>query len=291
MKNKIKLSEVTTYKFGGYCKNFYTITKNDIAFLKEAFSSNNYFILGKGSNVAFSDDDYEGNVIHPNFNDITIDEKLSKIRVGSAVFLPDLARYYKANNYIDAEFLIGIPGSVGGAIKMNAGAYGWEFSDLLLDVEVYNLDTNKIEILKKEELNFGYRSSSNLERKVILAATLTGIAGDPNLIKSRLKEYTAYRKNTQPAGIYNAGSVFKNTEDYSAGELIEKSGLKGHSIDGVKVSNKHANFFIASKGASSQSLYKLVNYVQEVVDSKYGVLLEKEIIFVGKFENKWTTET
>ena len=129
-----------------------------------------------------------------------------------------------------------------------------------------------------------YRSSENLERKMILGATLIADKGDPNLTKSRLKEYTAYRKKSQPAAIYNAGSVFKNTENYSAGELIDKSGLKGYSIDGVKVSKKHANFFIASKGAHSKSLYKLVNHVKEVVDSKYGVSLEKEIIFVGKFE-------
>ena len=286
MKNKIKLSDVTTYKFGGYCENFYIVTKDDIASLKEAFSSKNYFILGKGSNVAFSDDGYEGNIINPIFNDITVSDDLSKIRVGSSVFLPDLARYYKAHNYIDAEFMIGIPGSVGGAVKMNAGAYGWEFSDLLIDIEVYNLDTNKIEILLKEDLNFEYRSSGNLDRKMILAATLRGIKGNPSLTKSRLQEYTAYRKKSQPAGIYNAGSVFKNTADYSAGELIEKSGLKGYSIDGVKVSKKHANFFVASKGSSSESLYKLVNHVKDVVDSKYGVSLEKEIIFVGKFDNK-----
>jgi len=286
MKNKIKLSDVTTYKFGGFCENFYTVNKDNIALLKEAFSNKNYFVLGKGSNIAFSDYGYEGNIINPIFNDISIGNSTSKIRVGSSVFLPDLARYYKANNYIDAEFMIGIPGSVGGAIKMNAGAYGWEFSDLVIDVEVYNLDTNKVEILVKEDLNFGYRSSANLERRVILAATLQGIKGDPKLTKSRLQEYTAYRKKSQPAGIYNAGSVFKNTEDYSAGELIDKSGLKGYSIDGVKVSKKHANFFVASKGARSQSLYKLVNHVKDVVDSKYGVSLEKEIIFVGKFDNK-----
>ena len=284
MKNRIKLSNVTTYKFGGYCDNFYTIDNDDVGFLKEAFSSDNNFILGKGSNVAFSDDGYDGNVINPNFKDLNLDDSLSEIKVGASVFLPDLARYYKANNFVNAEFLIGIPGSVGGAVKMNAGAYGWEFSDLLLNVEVYNCDTNKIEILLKEDLNFGYRLSHNLERKLILSATLLAIQGDPKLISKRLKENVAYRKKSQPAAVYNAGSVFKNAEDYSAGELIDKAGLKGYSIEGVKVSKKHANFFIASKGAHSSSLYKLVNHVKEVVDSKYGVSLEKEILFIGKFD-------
>ena len=284
MNHKIKLSNVTTYKFGGYCENFYKISKEDIDLFKEVFLKKDNFILGKGSNVAFSDKGYAGNIISPDFNELTYDESLSEVKVGSSVFLPELARFYKTHDLINAEFLIGIPGSVGGAVKMNAGAYGWEFSDLLVNVEVYNLDTNKIELLLKEELNFGYRSSHNLDRKLIISVTLAAIEGDPKVINSRLKENVAYRKKSQPAAIYNAGSVFKNTENYSAGELIDQSGLKGFSIDGVKVSKKHANFFIASKGAKSESLYKLVNHVKEIVDNKYGISLEKEIIFVGDFD-------
>jgi UDP-N-acetylmuramate dehydrogenase len=284
MKFKIKLSNVTTYKFGGYCENFYKISEDDVDSFKEVFSSNENFILGRGSNVAFSDDGYEGNIINPNFDGITYDDNFSELRVGASIFLPDLARYYKTNNLVNAEFLIGIPGSVGGAAKMNAGAYGWEFSDIIKSLEVYNLDNNKIEILLKEDINYGYRSSNNLERKIVMSAILSANEGDPELISRRLKENIVYRKKTQPAAIYNAGSVFKNTKDYSAGELIDKSGLKGYSIDGVKVSKKHANFFIASKGANAASLYKLVNHVKDVVDSKYGVSLEKEIIFVGKFD-------
>ena len=284
MKYKIKLSTVTTYKFGGYCNNFYKISNNDIDLFDEAFSNKEYFILGKGSNVAFSDKDFEGNVINPDFNEISFIKNLGEVKVGSSVFLPDIARFYKDKNLINAEFLIGIPGSVGGAVKMNAGAYGWEFSDILSSIEVYNLVTKKIETLDKDDINFSYRSSSNLENKVIISATLIGTEGDPALIRSRLKENIKYRKDTQPSAIYNAGSVFKNTVQYSAGELIDKAELKGFSIDGVKVSTKHANFFVASKGANSSSLYKLVNHVKEVVDSKFGVSLQKEILFVGKFD-------
>ncbi len=284
MKYKIKLSSVTTYKFGGYCNNFYKISNNDINLFDEAFSNKENFILGKGSNVAFSDKDYEVNVINPIFNEINYIEDLNEVKVGASIFLPDLARFYKDKNLINAEFLIGIPGSVGGAIKMNAGAYGWEFSNILSSIEVYNLVTKKIEKLNTDDMNFSYRSSSNLENKVIISASLIGTEGDPELIKSRLKENIKYRKDTQPSAIYNAGSVFKNTDQYSAGERIDNAGLKGFSIDGVKVSTKHANFFVASKGAKSSSLHKLVNHVKEVVDSKFGVSLEKEIVFVGKFD-------
>ena len=284
MKYKIKLSDITTYKFGGYCNNYYKISNVNFDIFNEAFNVKDNFILGKGSNIAFSDEDYEGNIISPDFKDITYNQDLSEVKVGAGFFLPELSRFYKKNNLINAEFLIGIPGSVGGAIKMNAGAYGWELSQLLVHIEVYDLDKNQIEVIHKDDINFSYRSSSNLNRKIIISATLIGENGDPNLIKSRLKENVAYRKKTQPSGIYNAGSVFKNTEQYSAGKLIDNAGLKGYDIDGVKVSKKHANFFIASKGAKSSSLYKLVNHVKEVVDNKYGISLEKEIIFVGKFD-------
>ena len=284
MKNKIKLSSVTTYKFGGFCNNYYEITEDNFNQYREIFSGKDNFILGKGSNVAFSDKGYAGNVIHPNFNNISYNENNSEINVGSSVYLPDLARFCKNNNLVNAEFLIGIPGSVGGAIKMNAGSYGWEFSDLFVSLVAYNFIKKEYETLDKQEIKFGYRTSNNLEGKIIVSAKLLGIKGEPKLIKERLKEYTAYRKNTQPAGIYNAGSVFKNHNDYSAGELIDKAGLKGYEVDGVRVSSKHANFFIASKGSKSSSLHKLVNHVKDVVDNKFGVSLEKEIIFVGNFE-------
>ena len=286
MKYKVKLSDVTTYKFGGYCNNFYKISKNDVSLFERAFSSKDHFILGKGSNIVFSDRGYKGNIISPNFSETTYNENVSEVKVGASVFLPDLSRFYKTNDLIDAEFLIGIPGSVGGAVKMNAGSYGWEFSDLLKNIEVYNLETKQFETLNRDDLNFGYRTSSNLENKVILEATLLATKGDPKIIRNKLKDNIKYRKKTQPPAIYNAGSVFKNTEHYSAGELIDRAGLKGYSIDGVKVSTKHANFFIASKNAHSSSLYKLVNHVKEIVDNKYGVSLEKEIIFVGSFD--WT---
>ncbi len=284
MNNRIKLSEVTTYKFGGFCSNFYEVTEDNIEKYKDIFSGKNNFILGKGSNIAFSDQDYEGNVIHPNFKKIIYDKKKNEVIVGSSVYLPDLSRLYKSNNLVNAEFLIGIPGSVGGAAKMNAGAYGSEFSDLLLSLDVYNLNTKKYETIEKNKIDFGYRFSNNLDGKMIIAAKLSGFPGDPKEIKKKLKEYVSYRKKTQPAGIYNAGSVFKNHEDYSAGQLIDNAGLKGYEIEGVKVSKKHANFFIASKGSKASSLYKLVNHVKEVVDTKFNVSLEKEIIFVGRFE-------
>ena len=281
--NSVNLSEVTTYRFGGFCKNFINIESEDeLSDLENIIKGKQNVILGKGSNVAFSDKEFYGNVLTPKFEELTLSDNF-EIKVGSSVFLPKLSRFFKDNSLSNAEFLIGIPGTVGGAIKMNAGAYGWEFSELLKDLRCFNLETFEIEILKKEELEFSYRKSKNLDNKIILSATLTVEKGDKKIINKNLSDFNEKRKKSQPAAIYNAGSVFKNTSDYYAGELIDNAGLKGYEIDGVRVSEKHANFFIAEKGAKAISLFNLVQYVKDKVSTKFGITLEEEIIFIGDF--------
>ena len=281
--NSVNLSEVTTYRFGGFCKNFINIESEDeLSDLENIIKGKQNVILGKGSNVAFSDKEFYGNVLTPKFEELTLSDNF-EIKVGSSVFLPKLSRFFKDNSLSNGEFLIGIPGTVGGAIKMNAGAYGWEFSELLKDLRCFDLETFEIEILKKEELEFSYRKSKNLDNKIILSATLTVEKGDKKIINKNLSDFNEKRKKSQPAAIYNAGSVFKNTSDYYAGELIDNAGLKGYKIDGVRVSEKHANFFVAEKGAKAISLFNLVQYVKDKVSNKFGITLEEEIIFIGDF--------
>ena len=281
--NSVNLSEVTTYRFGGFCKNFINIESEDeLSDLENIIKGKQNVILGKGSNVAFSDKEFYGNVLTPKFEELTLSDNF-EIKVGSSVFLPKLSRFFKDNSLSNGEFLIGIPGTVGGAIKMNAGAYGWEFSELLKDLRCFDLETFEIEILKKEELEFSYRKSKNLDNKIILSATLTVEKGDKKIINKNLSDFNEKRKKSQPAAIYNAGSVFKNTSDYYAGELIDNAGLKGYEIDGVRVSEKHANFFVADKGAKAISLFNLVQYVKDKVSNKFGITLEEEIIFIGDF--------
>ena len=281
--NSVNLSEVTTYRFGGFCKNFINIESEDeLSDLKNIIKGKQNVILGKGSNVAFSDKEFYGNVLTPKFEELTLTDNF-EIKVGSSVFLPKLSRFFKDNLLSNGEFLIGIPGTVGGAIKMNAGAYGWEFSELLKDLRCFDLETFQIEILKKEELDFSYRKSKNLDNKIILSATLTVEKGDKKIINKNLSDFNEKRKKSQPAAIYIAGSVFKNTSDYYAGELIDNTGLKGYEIDGVRVSEKHANFFVAEKGAKAISLFNLVQYVKDKVSNKFGITLEEEIIFIGDF--------
>ena len=284
--NTVNLSEVTTYRFGGICNNFINIeTEDELISLQDILKGKQNIILGKGSNVAFSDKEFYGNVLTPKFDELKLTDN-SEIHVGSSVFLPKLSRFFRDNSLSNGEFMIGIPGTVGGAIKMNAGAYGWEFSELLKDLRCFNLETFKIEILKKEELEFSYRKSKNLDNKIILSATLTVEKGDKKIINKNLSDFNEKRKKSQPAAIYNAGSVFKNTSDYYAGELIDNAGLKGYEIDGVRVSEKHANFFVAEKGAKAISLFNLVQYVKDKVSTKFGITLEEEIIFIGDF-TKW----
>ena len=281
--NSVNLSEVTTYRFGGFCKNFINIESEDeLSDLENIIKGKQNVILGKGSNVAFSDKEFYGNVLTPKFEELTLTDNF-EIKVGSSVFLPKLSRFFKDNLLSNGEFLIGIPGTVGGAIKMNAGAYGWEFSELLKDLRCFDLETFEVEILKKEELEFSYRKSKNLDNKIILSATLTVEKGDKKIINKNLSDFNEKRKKSQPAAIYNAGSVFKNTSDYYAGELIDNAGLKGYEIDGVRVSEKHANFFVAEKGAKAISLFKLVQYVKDKVSTKFGITLDEEIIFIGDF--------
>ncbi len=282
--SSVNLSKITTYRFGGVCNSFIELEREeDLNNLDKTVFGKENIIIGKGSNVAFSDKEFQGNVICPKFT--TIEEKSeSEITVGASVFLPDLSRYFKKNEYSNGEFLIGIPGTVGGAVKMNAGAYDWEFSDLIQSIECFDLNTSSITKLNKDDINFSYRSSQNLDNKIILNATLQIEKGDINIINSNLANFNKIRKNSQPPAIYNAGSVFKNTKDYTAGKLIDEAGLKGYEIDGVSVSEKHANFFIAKKEAKSLSLYKLVQHVKDVIDTKFGIKLEEEIIFIGEFD-------
>ncbi len=285
--SSVDLSKITTYRFGGVCNSFIELQdKEDLNNLGDRVSGKENIIIGKGSNVAFSDKEFKGNVICPKFIKIEKNSE-TEITVGASVFLPDLSRYFKENEFSNGEFLIGIPGTVGGAVKMNAGAYDWEFSDLIQNIECFDLNTSSIVKLSKDDLNFSYRSSQNLDNKIILSATLKIEAGDINKIKSNLANFNKIRKNSQPPAIYNAGSVFKNTKEYAAGKLIDEAGLKGFEIDGVSVSEKHANFFIAKKDAKSLSLYKLVQHVKEIIDSKFGIKLEEEIIFIGEFD-LWT---
>ena len=283
IKQEVILKNETTYRFGGICKNFFLLEeKNDLDNFDEFETFEKFFILGKGSNVAFSENNFDGAVIQSKINYINFDKETNKIELGSGTYLPELSRFLKSKNLSGGEFLLGIPGTVGGALSMNAGCYGYEFLDYVETFEYFDLKSKKIKQIHKSQINYGYRFT-DINNSIILSVTMQFPDGDPEKISKNMKEFTNHRKNTQPSALYNAGSVFKNGEDYFAAELIENAGLKGYRIDGVRVSEKHSNFFIADKDAKSSALYKLVNFVKESILQKYDVSLQEEIIFVGDF--------
>lgn len=280
---EVLLKNETTYRFGGMCKNFFLLEhKKDLENFNEYDIFDEYFILGKGSNIAFSENEFNGAVIQSKINYINFDNNTNKLELGSGTYLPDLSRFLKSKNLSNGEFLLGIPGTVGGALSMNAGCYGYEFLDYVESFEYFDIKSKKIQTIKKSQINYGYRFT-DIDDSIILSVTMIFPDGDPDIISNNMKEFTNHRRNTQPSALYNAGSVFKNGDDYYAAELIENAGLKGYKIDGVRVSEKHSNFFIADKDAKSSALYKLVNFVKESIFEKYDVRLQEEIIFVGDF--------
>jgi len=283
LKKTMNLSKFTTYKFGGIATSFFEIkSENDLIEISKKFDLENVYILGKGSNIVFSDSDHDYPILNSKLIFINKSKDNSILEIGSGVYLPDLSRFLKSQNFTGGEFMLGIPGSVGGAFAMNAGCYGYEFFDSLISVRVFDFTSNSIYELLKSDIEHGYRKVK-LNNVMLLSVKMEFHKESPNVINNNNEKFYRLRKNSQPPAIYNAGSVFKNGKDYFAGKLIEESGLKGFRLKDVRVSEKHANFFIADKGAKALNLFNLVQYVKDKVNKKFSIELEEEIIFKGKF--------
>ncbi|MBA3348932.1 MAG: UDP-N-acetylmuramate dehydrogenase, partial [Actinobacteria bacterium] len=184
------------------------------------------------------------------------------------------------------EFAVAIPGSVGGGLRMNAGAYGRELADCVAAVRVFSLDRFVLEERDRTELGFAYRKSNLVEHDLVVDADFLLAPGDSAAIRKRMDEYRRHRASTQPGAAQNAGSVFKNPPGDSAGRLIEAAGLKGYTRGGVAVSSLHANFFVAGPGSRAQDVRDLVEHVRSAVHAASGVHLEPEIRFVGAFKQQ-----
>jgi len=184
------------------------------------------------------------------------------------------------------EFAVAIPGSVGGGLRMNAGAYGREIAECVAAVRVFSLDRLVLEVRSRSELGFAYRRSNLSEHDLVVDADFLLARGDTAAIRKRMDEYRRHRASTQPGAAQNAGSVFRNPPGDSAGRLIEAAGLKGCNKGGVAVSSLHANFFVAGPGALAQDVRDLVEHVRAAVYETSGVELEPEIRFVGAFHQQ-----
>lgn len=275
----ISLSTLTTYKTGGIAK--LVVYPNNINNLKQMLKlihkyNIKYFILGKGSNTLFSDKEFNGVIIKlDKLNNFKI--KQTEIYVESGMILSKLVQASVKNELTGLEFAIGIPGTIGGAIYMNAGAYGNNMSNIVKSVIVLN-EKFQIKEIPLEKIKFDYRYSIFQDNKnlICVAANIKLEHGNHDEIASKIKENLLKRKNSQPLEYPSAGSVFRNPEGNYAGKIIEELGLKGKNIGGAEISTKHANFIINKNNASSSDILKLIKLVQKEVKDKYKIDLKLE---------------
>ena len=275
------LSRHTSFKIGGNAPLF-VIPQSDkalAALLSECRSRGvRTFILGNGSNLLVSDDGIDAVVILMCRENAEI-TKISdnKIKADAGVSLMKVCRFALNESLSGLEFAFGIPGSVGGALFMNAGAYGGEIKDVVVEAECLTPD-GEIVTLTNEQMQFGYRTSVfNKNGYIVLNAVFEMKQEDTQLIKAAMDDFLNRRKTKQPLEYPSAGSVFKRPEGYFAGALIQDCGLKGKTIGGAQVSEKHSGFIINIGGATAKDVTDLVDFVRDTVLREKGVELEPEI--------------
>ena len=261
------MSEHTTFRCGGPADRLVTVKNKEE--LLAALELPRPMILGNGSNVLFSDAGYRGTVIKLGGDFLKLSVRGGVVRAGAGVLLSSAAKAACAKGLTGFEFATGIPGSVGGGVFMNAGAYGGTIADICFEVE---------SLPSVDSFDFSYRHSAFMEKgAVILCAAFRLKKGDPEQISAAVADITAKRKAKQPLAYPSAGSFFKRPEDYFAGKLIEDAGLKGKSVGGAQVSELHAGFIINRGGASSSDVIDLMHLVQKTVFDRFGVKLTPEV--------------
>lgn len=289
IKADVSMKEYTTFKAGG--KAACMVSPSDAGSLSELVKYCRkkdipYYVIGNGSNVLFTDDGYDGLIIHIGENMAEITVKGNMITAGAGASLPSIARYAADEGLSGLEFASGIPGSAGGAVVMNAGAYGGEIKDVIEYADVCDPEGNIIR-LTASELELGYRSSIIQEKKYIVCMACFRLKdGNREDIKARMSDYNNRRREKQPLSYPSAGSTFKRPEGYFAGQLIEQSGLKGYYEGGAMVSPKHAGFVINTGGASASDIISVIEHVQDTVYENTGVVLETEVKIIGKVREK-----
>lgn len=281
----------TSFKIGGKADFLVKPSTKDeiISILK--FSKENdipVFILGNGSNILVRDGGIRGITIKPNLQDISIFENDDDVDiiVGAGYPVAKLSRIVSQKEIAGLEFLSGIPGTIGGAVKMNAGAYGSEMKDCVVETKYMDYDGN-IYIINADEHEFGYRRSIFSKKEVIILETKLKLNyGEKEIIDNKINEITEQRKQKQPITMPSAGSVFKRGDGFVTARLIDECGLKGFSIGGAEVSTMHAGFIVNKGNATANDVIELIEYVKNKVKEKYNVDLELEVLIVGEDRRK-----
>lgn len=280
------MSRHTTFRIGGNADYFVKPGNADevaavIAVCREYNIP--YFILGNGSNLLVSDDGYRGMIINimDNMDSVTVDGRIITAQAGA--MLVRVSVMARDNALTGLEFASGIPGTIGGAVYMNAGAYGGEMKNVVKTVRAID-EYGRIYELDSEKMDFSYRHSIVEERKlIVLEVTLELEHGSREAINDRMKELAEARRSKQPLEYPSAGSTFKRPEGYFAGKLIMDAGLRGYSVGGAQVAEKHCGFVINKGGATASDVVELIRDVQHDVDDKFGVTLEPEVKMLGEF--------
>lgn len=278
------MSAHTTFKTGGVADVF--VEPFDIEELQAALrllKGECFALVGNGSNLLVSDDGIRGVVLHlaKGFGDIRVEE--NTLICGAAATLSQIARVALDNALCGFEFAAGIPGSLGGAIVMNAGAYDGEMKQVVKSVTLMNYEGGIVQ-RKVEEMQFSYRHSILKEEPfIVLEAAITLNRGEPSMIKEKMDDLAAKRREKQPLEYPSAGSTFKRPQGYFAAKLIEDAGLKGFRIGGAQVSSKHAGFVINENNATSADIYALIKEIQKRVKDNSGIEMETEVICLGTF--------
>lgn len=276
----------TNFKIGGNADVF-VIAKNieEIKCVIKFSKENNILltILGNGSNVLVSDKGIRGIVLQVGTKEIKIEkQKNALVEVEAGVMLGALAQVLLKQNISGFEFAAGIPGSIGGAIRMNAGAYGGEMKDIVKDVTVLN-EKGEISVLTNEECEFSYRHSRFTNSKeIIIKVTLELPLGNEDEIKAKMDEYDQSRREKQPLNLPSAGSTFKRGSDFITAKLIDECGLKGYTSGDAQVSTLHAGFVVNLGNATAQDVLNVVSHVKQVVLEKTGKQIELEVELLGE---------
>jgi UDP-N-acetylmuramate dehydrogenase len=287
------LSPFTTYRLGGPAEIYAEPADlGDLLAIAEALRSVDeraeipVLVLGRGSNMVISDSGWPGLALRlgqPFAALEPVDDDPAGLDAGAGKPLPLVANWAARRALAGMEWAVGVPGSIGGAVRMNAGAHDSDLAASLVWAKVLHLDRGTVEDRTRDQLELSYRHSNLTDREIVVSARLHLSPEPREDIRARMDSFRRHRAATQPGALQNAGSTFKNPEGDSAGRLVEAAGLKGRRVGGASVSELHANFFMAEDTATAQDVFDLIHDVRRKVNDAFGVELTPEVRFVGPF--------
>jgi UDP-N-acetylmuramate dehydrogenase len=279
------LAPLTSFRLGGPAALYLEIeSPDDLHAVAGAVQQAGvpFVVIGKGSNLLVADDGFAGLVVRLGRAYRWAAREGDRLTAGGAMPLPALAGVALSHGLAGLEFGVAIPASVGGSVRMNAGAHGHSLDEVLESIELFDVAGESTRMIAATEAGFGYRESGLPDPGVVVAAGFLLKPGDPSLIRGEMEEARAWRRATQPLAEPNCGSVFKNPPGDHAARLIEEAGGKGLAVGGARVSEKHSNFIVAGPGASARDVHALMSLLRERVRDRFDVELHPEVRLVGE---------